>query len=158
EIAAIAVGVEEAYGAGRPGLDGRAAGIAADAKAAEQRAVIAAILRENLRTAGDHARHDESLIVGLGAAVDEVALVQVAGRPLGQGVGQGDAFLGQEDRRHAADFLRLLLDRLDHAAVVMAQVAVEDLGQHVEVALALPIEEINAVAMIDLEETVFALL
>ena len=54
EIAAVAVRIEEAHGAGRARLDGGAARIAADAEAAVGGAVIAAILGENLGPAGEH--------------------------------------------------------------------------------------------------------
>src|SRR5262249_3864219 len=98
------------------------------------------------------------LVVGLRAAVDEVALVQVARCPLSQSVGQGYPFFGQKNRRDAADLLGLLLDGVNHTAIVVPQVAIEDLGEHVEVTLALSVEEIDAVAVINFEEAVFALL
>ena len=71
-------------------------GQAAHSQGAVSRAVVAAVLCEDLRPAGQQASQDERLVVGLAAAVDEEAAVQVAWRPLGQLLGEGDALF----RRH----------------------------------------------------------
>src|SRR5262249_33852191 len=127
EVAAVAVRIEEANGAGRPGLDRGAPWIAADAEAAERGAVVAAILGKDLRPAGDHAGEDEGLVVRLAAAVDEEALSQIAGGELGKLAGQEDAILGQHLRRDTRGLGRLPLNRLDDLAIAVAEVAVEQL-------------------------------
>jgi hypothetical protein len=62
---------------------------------------------------------------GLAAAVDEVALAQIARRPPRQLGRQRRPLLRQKLRRHAAGPLRLPPDRLDHPPVAVAEVAVE---------------------------------
>src|SRR5262249_35868952 len=150
--------IEEANGAGRPGLDRGAPWIAADAEAAERGAVVAAILGKDLRPAGDHAGEDEGLVVRLAAAVDEEALSQIAGGELGKLAGQEDATLGQHLRRDTRGLGRLPLNRLDDLAIAVAEVAVEQLRQEVEIAPALAIEEADALAVVELEDGLFALL
>src|SRR5262249_2852959 len=158
EIAAIAVWIEEADGAGVSRLDRSAAWITADAKAAEGGAVIAAVLGEDFGPARNHSGHDKRLVCRLAARVDEEALVEIAGRPLRQSIGESDPFGGQYLGRDAAGFLRLLLDRFNHAAVAVAQVAVKKLRQEIEVTPPLAIVEVNALAALKLQNWVFALL
>src|SRR4051812_34057780 len=115
EVAAIAVGIEEAHSASDARLDGRAARVAGRAQASERRAVKAAVLRENLRPTRDQPGHDERLVVRLAAAVDEETAIQVARRPLCQGLGKSRPLRRQHLRRDTAGLRRLLLDRGDDA-------------------------------------------
>src|SRR5262249_44119677 len=86
------------------------------------------------------------------------AAVEVAGGAPGQFLRQGDALRRQELRADAAGLLRLLLNRLDDSSVAVAEVAVEHLREEVEVALPLPVEEVDALAVVELQDGVLTLL
>src|SRR5437868_3717602 len=158
EVAAVAVRVEETHRTGRARLDGRPPRVAGDAEGAVGCAVIAAILGENLRSSGEEAGQDKSLIIRLAAAVDEQAGVQVAGRAPGQLAGESRTLLGEQLRRHAAGAFGLTLNGRDDAAIAVAQGAVEELRQAIEIAPALTVEEVDAVAVIELQHGIFTLL
>src|SRR5262249_59499440 len=83
--------------------------------------------------AGNHACQDERLIVGLAAAVDEKALGQITRRDAGERIGEGDALGGQKLRRDAARLVRLTPDRIDHGAIAVAQIAVEELREKIQI-------------------------
>src|SRR5262249_27068129 len=139
-------------------IDGRAALIAAHAEAAVGRAVKAPILGEDLRPARNEASEDKRLVVGLAAAVDEEALVQVARRSLRHRFGQRYPLLRQHLRRHAACPLSLPLNCLDHSPVAVAEIAIEKLRQEIEIAPALTVVEVNAFAVGEFENGIFTLL
>src|SRR5262249_57598489 len=120
-------GREEGGGGGRGGLDGGAGRVAGDPEGAVGGAVVAAVLGEDLGPAGQHAGEDERLVVGLAAAVDEEAAVQVARGAPGQLRRQGRPLRRQHLRRDAAGPFRLARDGLNDAAVAVAEGAVEDL-------------------------------
>src|SRR5262249_53634154 len=142
----------------RPRLDRRAPRVAADAQAAQRRAVVAAILGEDLGPAGEQPGQDERLVVRLAAAVDEQRAPQVARRPAGQRLRQGGPPLAQHLRRDAAGALRLAPDGVDDAAVAVAEVAVEQLREEVEVTPPRAVEEVDALAAVELQDRVLALL
>jgi len=158
EVAAVAIGVEKADGPGRPGLDRRAARVAGDPKGAVGRAVVATVLGKNLGPAGQHAGEDEGLVISLAAAVDEEAAVQVAGGAPGQFRRQGRPVLRHHLRRDTAGPLCLARDRLDDPAVTVAEGAVKHLRDEVEVAPALPVEEVHSLGMVEFQHGVFPLL
>ena len=159
KIAAVTVGIKETHGA--PWwrrFDGRPPWIAADTEPAIGRAVIAAILGKYLGTPGHQTSQDESLVVGLAAAVDEKAGVQISGRSLGQFSRQRRPLFGDELRRNTAASLRLPLDCRDHAPVAVAEIAMKELGQKIEIRPALAVEEIDALRPVELQDRIFAFL
>src|SRR5262249_16571510 len=108
--------------------------------------------------AGNHACQDERLIVGLAAAVDEKALGQITRRDAGERIGEGDALGGQKLRRDAARLVRLTPDRIDHGAIAVAQIAVEELREKIKITAGLAVVEIDAFATLELRQFVLALL
>src|SRR5207302_857538 len=92
------------------------------------------------------------------AAVDEEALAEIARRTPGQRLGEGDALLGEDLRRHTAGPLRLALDGFDDPAVAVAEVAVKELRQEVEVTAALAVKEIHSLTTLELQNGVFPFL
>ena len=120
--------------------------------------MIAAILGKYLGTPGHQTSHDEGLVVGFAAAVDEKAGVQISGRPLGQRSGERCSFLRDELRRNAAASLGLPLDRRDHALVAVTEIAMKELRQKIEISPALAIEEIDALSPVEFHDRIFAFL
>ena len=54
--------------------------------------------------------------------------------------------------------LRLPLNRLDHPAVAVAKVRLKELRQEIEIAVTVPVVEVDAVAVVEFQHRVFALL
>ena len=108
------------------------------------RAVIRAVAREDLVTAGRHPRELDRVLVRLGAAVGEEEDVDVAGRDLGQLRAQPRARLGRHERVGVGQHRRLVLDRLDHALVAVADVDAHQLAVEVDEALAFRRPEVDA--------------
>src|SRR5205823_11590678 len=79
-----------------------------------------------------------------------------AGGAPGQGSRQGGPLRRQHLRRDAAGFLGLALDGLDDAAVTVAEVAVKELGEEVEITATLPVVKKDAFAAVEFEDGVLA--
>ena len=92
--AAIAVRIEHADDAGDARLGGPAARVAGQRDRAGGGAVVRAVARDDLLAAGDPARDLDGVLVGLGAAVGEEGLGQVAGGDLRQHAAQLGADAG----------------------------------------------------------------
>ena len=107
---------DERYGYGPEEVRDRSVGrlVRPAARVARERdrrggaAVVAAVHREHLAPAGHGARHAHGVLVGVGAAVREEHLVEVAGRDLGDAPGELAAHVVRHrrlDRREAARLL-----------------------------------------------------
>ena len=123
-----------------------AARVAGERDRRRRAAVVAAVHREHLAAAGHGARHAHRVLVGVGTAVREEHLVEVAGRHLGDAPGELAAHVAGHrglDRREAA---RLLLDRRDEVGVLVPEVQVHELRREVEVRVARVVPERRALA------------
>ena len=140
--AAVRVGVEHPHDAGDAGLGGPAARVAGERDRARGRAVVAAVARDDLVTAGVPARELDRVLVRLGAAVREEGHRDVAGRHLGDQPRERRARLGRHRRADRAELVCLLLDRRDEPRMLVADRDVDELRGEVEVALALVVPEI----------------
>jgi len=83
---------------------------------------------------------------------------QVARGAPGQRLRQGGPLRRQELRRDTAGTFRLPLDRLDYPAVAVAEVRLKKLRQEIEIAATMPVVEVDAVAVVEFQHGVFALL
>jgi hypothetical protein len=95
---------------------------------------------------GGQPRHPHRVLVGLGAAVGEEHVPQVAGRDLGDEPGRLAARVVAERGCDRAQLRRLSLDRRDHGRVLVAEVEVDQLRGEVQVAAALLVPEPAALA------------
>ena len=112
-------------------------------------AVVAAVHREHLAPAGDGARHAHGVLVGVGAAVREEHLVEVAGRHLGDAAGELAAHVVRHRGLDGGEAPRLLLDRRDEVGVLVPEVEVHELRREVEVRVARVVPERRALARRD---------
>src|SRR5258705_3905082 len=113
-------------------------------------AVIRTVAREDLVAPRVGTSDLERVLDGFRAAVGEEEHVDVAGRDLGELRPQPRAWFGRhEARRHVAELLGLLLQRLDDAAIAVADVHRHQLAVEVDVALAFGRVEIDAFGAID---------
>ena len=94
----------------------------------------------------------------LAAAVDEHAFVEVARNQAGQFLGQQRSLGGQKLRGDTASLLGLTSDGLDDPAVSVPEVAVEQLGEEIQVAPALAVMKVDALGPGKLHHRVLALL
>ena len=141
---APAVGVREADDPDEPRLVGPAARVAGEGHRPEGRAVVRAVAGEDLVAAGVMPRELDRVLVRLGAAEREEELVEVAGHDLGQLRAEPPADLRGEDRNGVLELRRLLVDRLDHPRVPVADVHAHQLAVEVEEPLALGRAEADA--------------
>ena len=135
ERAAVEERAEEVDGPGRAVVARPAARVAGHVDREVGAAVVAAVGRQHLVAAGVQPRHAYGVLVGVGAAVGEEDVVEVAGgvaRDQPGGLGAGAVGDGGRDR---AEVRGLLLDRRDDARVLVAEVGEDQLGAEVEVAL-----------------------
>ena len=99
-------------------------------------AVVRAVLREDLVTAGHEPSHPHRVLVGIGTTIGEEDLAERASGlrqdALG-GLAAGEVRMRGRDHR---DEISLGLDRLDHLRVLVADVHVDELAREVEVAVA----------------------
>ena len=96
--------------------------------------MVAAVGREHLVPAGVQPRHADGVLVGVGAAVGEEDVVEVAGGVRGDQPGGLGAGAVGERRGDGAEVGGLLLDRRDDARVLVAEVGEDQLRAEVEVA------------------------
>ena len=133
EGAAVEVGAPEAHHPGHAGLGGPPAGLAGERDRAGGGPVIAAVGGEDLVPAGVHPGHPQRVLVGLGAAVGEEDLGQVAGGALGDHPGGLRAHVVGGGRRDGGQARGLLLDGGDHPRVLVPDVDVHQLAGEVEI-------------------------
>ena len=95
-------------------------------------AVVAPVGGEHLVPPGVAARHADGVLGGLGAAVGEEHLVEIARRQLGDQPGRLAARLVGVDRGDRAQLVGLLLDRRHELGVLVADVDVDELAGEVE--------------------------
>ena len=112
-------------------------------------AVVAAVHRQHLAPAGHGARHAHRVLVGVGPAVGEEHLVEVAGRHLGDAPGELAAHVVRHRRLDRREATRLLLDRGDEVGVLVPEVQVHELRREVEVGVAGVVPERRALARRD---------
>ena len=140
--AAIRVRVEDARDARDAGLGEPATRIAGERDRAARRSVVRAVARDHLLAAGHPAGGLDRVLVRLGAAVREERVVQVAGHHLGDEAGELRPLVVRHRRADRAELVGLVLDRLDHARVLVADGDVDELRSEVEVALAVVVPEV----------------
>ena len=138
------VGIEHVHDAGNARLRGPTARIAGQCDAARRGAVVRAVPRQDLVTAGRHPRELDRVLVRLGAAIREEEDVDVAGRDRREPGAQPRARLRRHERVGVRQHRRLLLNRADHALVAMADVHAHQLAVEVDEALAFGRPEVDA--------------
>ncbi len=112
-------------------------------------AVVAAVHRQHLAPAGHGTGHAHGVLVGVGPAVGEEHLVEVAGRHLGDAPGELAAHVVRHRRLDRREAPRLLLDRRDEVGVLVPEVEVHELRAEVEVRVARVVPERRALARRD---------
>jgi hypothetical protein len=112
-------------------------------------AVVGAVARQDLLPPGHRPGDPDGVVVCRGAAQGEEDLADVTGEDLGQLLAQASAGLGGHERADVGEPLRLTLDRLDDAAVAVADVHAHELGVEVEVASAFRGPEVDALGVVD---------
>jgi hypothetical protein len=90
------------------------------------------------------ARHPDGVLDGLGAAVGEEDLVQLARGALGDEAGRLGAHVDGEGRREGRQLSGLFLDGGDDVGVLVADVRVDQAAGEVEVAVAVVVPEVRA--------------
>ncbi len=144
ELRAVEERPEEVHGTGGRGVVGEAARVAGQVDRGLGAAVIAAVGRQHLEAPGLQPRHAYGVLVGVGAAVGEEHLREAVGRDLADQLrGLGPLLVGH-GRRDRAQPVGLLLDRGDHARVLVADVGEDQLRGEVEVAAVLVVPHVGA--------------
>ena len=125
ERVAVGVGAEEVHHAGDARLGGPAARVAGQGDGPRGGPVVALPGSVDLLPTGEPAGGLDGVLVGLRPAVGEEHVVQVAGGELGHHGGQAGLGLGAEARGDEAELLHLGLHGLQHVAVGVADVDVQ---------------------------------
>ena len=129
------------------GLRRPAAGLTGQRDRRGGRTVVAAVGRQDLVATRVQPGHSHRVLVGLGAAVGEEDLVRATpGACAADRRRRLAAGVVREHRRHHAQLVGLVLDRLDEPRVLVAQVQVDQLRGEVEVAVAVVVPEPCALA------------
>ncbi len=148
-LLAPAVGVRVADDADEAGLVRPAAGVPGQGHRPERRAVVGAVAGEHLVAAGVVPGKLDRVLDRLGAAEREEDLVQVAGHDLGHLRAEAPPDLGREPGHDVLELLGLLVDRIDHAPVAVADVDRHQLAVEVEDLPALGRVQVDALGTID---------
>lgn len=88
--------------------------------------------------------HPDGVLDGLGAAVGEEDLVEVAGGTGGDEARRLGPYVDRERGREGGEPRRLLLDRGDDGRVLVADVGEDEAAGEVEVAVAVVVPEVRA--------------
>ena len=137
------VGVEHVDHAGHRRL-GPPARIAGRRNRAGRAAVVGTVEREDLQPARDPPRDLHRVFVGFSAAVGEEERVDVARAQRREFLAKPRARFGGHKRVRVRERCRLVLNRLDHALVAVADVHAHQLAVEVDVPLAVGRVEIDA--------------
>ena len=149
--AAVRVGVEHADDAGNTRLREPAPRVAGERDRSAGRAVVRAVARNDLVTAGHPAREPDRVLVRLGAAVREERVVEVAGHHLCDQARGLRALVVRHRRPDRAEQVGLVLDRLDDTRMLVADRDVDELRREVEVAFPVVVPEVAALGSGDRE-------
>ena len=137
--AAVEEGAEEVDGSGVAVVIGPAAGVAGHVDRQVGAAVVTAVGREHLDTAGVQTGHPDRVLVRVGTAVGEEDLVQAGGSVLADPMSGPRARLDGGRGRHGAQLCGLFLNSLDDVWVLMADICEHQLGTEVDVLVAVAV-------------------
>ena len=148
-LLAPAVGVRIAHHTHDAGLVRPAPRIAGEGHRAQRGAVVGAIAGEDLRPAGVVTGELDRVLDGLGTAEGEEDLVHIARQDLGELLAEARPGLGRERRLDVLELERLGRDRIDDAAVAMADVHRHELAVEVDDPLAFGRVEVDPFGVVD---------
>ncbi len=133
----------EAHDARGAVVGGPAARVAGQVDRGGGGAVVRAVGGEHLRAARVQTGHADGVLDGLGAAVGEEDLVQVARGALGDEACGLGADVHGEGGREGGELPGLLLDRGDDPGVLVADVGIDEAAGEVEVAVPVVVPEVR---------------
>ncbi len=110
---------------------------------------VAVAQRQNVVIAGVHARREHGHFIGFRTAVGEIAFLQLAGRNLGHLLSQRHHGLGGEQGRSVLQAVNLGLDFRGHFFIGVAHADGDNAAQKVEILLAVHVEEVLALAVVE---------